>query len=249
MKKIYLILLISGYLFPIKSQNNTFLSLQKKYDRVSDAINDKGVYIAKNLSDNHLKSDDLNVLFVAYKNEKEFDVFAKKSSEVKYKKIATYNICKLSGLLGPKRKEGDGQVPEGFYYINNFNPVSTYYLSLGINYPNQSDKVKSTFPRLGGDIYIHGKCVTIGCLPMTDDKIKEIYLYALYAKDCGQLKIPVYIFPFRMTSENMTTNKIYPQWADFWNNLKIGYDKFEKEKKELKISVDKKGNYTFKRFD
>ena len=246
MKKIYLILLISGCLFSMKSQHSTFLLQQRKYNRVIDAVNTKEDYIVKNLSDNHLKSDDLNVLFVAYKNEKVFEIYAKKSSEYQYKKIAIYDICKLSGVLGPKRKEGDGQVPEGFYYINVFNPASTYYLSLGINYPNQSDKIKSTFPRLGGDIYIHGKCVTIGCLPMTDDKIKEIYLYALYAKDCGQQKIPVYIFPYKMTSANIKTNdKIYPQWTDFWNNLKVGYEKFDKVKRELIFSVDKKGNYTF----
>jgi len=164
--------------------------------------------------------------------------------------IASSSFCKLSGLLGPKRKEGDGQVPEGFYYIEKFNPTSQFYLSLGINYPNQSDKIKSNFPRLGGDIYIHGKCVTIGCLPMTDDKIKEIYLYALYSKNCGQLKIPVYIFPFKMSEENQEICvKKYPQWTEFWKNLKQGYDIFEKERRALKISVDKKGNYTYKRFD
>ena len=149
-------------------------------------------------------------------------------------------------MLGPKRREGDGQVPEGFYYVNKFNPVSQFYLSLGINYPNSSDKIKSSFPRLGGDIYIHGKCVTIGCLPMTDDKIKEIYLYAVYARNCGQSKIPIYIFPFKMKNENLNTyQKIYPEWTSFWNNLKSGYDKFEKERKELKISIDKNGNYIF----
>lgn len=245
-KKVCIIVFFFGLIISIKSQDKQFLSQQKKYERVRDAVEIKGNFIAKNLSDNNFKTNDLNVLFVAYKNEKEFEVYAKTKSEIKYKKIATYDICKLSGILGPKRKEGDGQVPEGFYHINVFNPVSTFYLSLGINYPNQSDKIKNTFPRLGGDIFIHGKCVTIGCLPMTDDKIKEIYLYAIYAKDCGQLKIPVYIFPFRMSEENITSNlKKYSQWTDFWNNLKIGYDKFEKERKELKISVDKKGNYRF----
>lgn len=228
------------------SQSKSFLSKQKTYARVKVALEQKGDLVVQNLSKYNLKTNDLNVLFVAYKNEKVFEIFAKSKSETKYKNIATYDICKLSGVLGAKRKEGDGQVPEGFYYINNFNPFSQFYLSLGINYPNQSDKIKSTFSRLGGDIFIHGKCVTIGCLPMTDDKIKEIYLYAIYAKDCGQPKIPVYIFPFKMTSANKKMyDKIYPQWADFWTNLKNGYDKFENEKKELSISVDKKGNYLF----
>lgn len=229
-----------------KAQNQFFLSEQKKYVRVKDAIEQKGDLVAQNLSKNNLKTNDLNVLFVVYKNEKELEIYAKRESEKKYKRIATYDICKLSGVMGPKRREGDGQVPEGFYYINNFNPFSQFYLSLGISYPNQSDKIQSSFPRLGGDIFIHGKCVTIGCLPMTDDKIKEIYLYAVYAKSCGQSKIPVYIFPFKMTNENLNTYKNkYSEWTNFWNNLKSGYDKFEKEKTELRVSIDKNGNYLF----
>ena len=94
------------------SQSEQFLSQQKKYERVRDAIEIKGNFVAKNLSDNNFKTNDLNVLFVAYKNEKEFEIYAKTKSEIKYKKIATYDICKLSGILGPKRKEGDCQVPE-----------------------------------------------------------------------------------------------------------------------------------------
>lgn len=143
--------------------------------------------------------------------------------------------------------EGDLQVPEGFYYIDRFNPASSYYLSLGINYPNESDKKKSDKPRLGGDIFIHGSTVTIGCMPMTDDKIKEIYLYAVYAKDNGQNKIPVYIFPFRMNDANF--NHYKEQYSktliNFWNNLKEGHDLFQNTKKELKIKVDSEGNYIF----
>lgn len=247
MKQLFVLIFIATNIFSVSSQTEaTFLLKQKKHKRVRESLNEKENFVTKILSDNGLKYTDLNVLFVAYKYEKEFEIYAKKSSEKQYKKIAVYDICKLSGELGPKRREGDCQVPEGFYHISVFNPVSTFYLSLGINYPNHSDKIKSTHPKLGGDIYIHGKCLTIGCLPMTDDKIKEIYLYAVYAKSCGQSKIPVYIFPFRMTRKNLSIKKNdYLQWNDFWNNLKMGYDKFEKEKKELKFSVDKKGDYMF----
>jgi murein L,D-transpeptidase YafK len=152
--------------------------------------------------------------------------------------------------LGPKREEGDYQVPEGFYYIDRFNPASSYYLSLGINYPNLSDRRKSTATNPGGDIFIHGSCVTIGCIPMTDDKIKEIYLYAINAKNNGQNKIQVYIFPFRMTDQNF--NRFRKEYSnntgliDFWTNLKTGYDKFEKYKKELDISVNDAGDYVFR---
>ena len=122
-------------------------------------------------------------------------------------------------------------------------------MSLGINYPNQSDRKKSNASNSGGDIFIHGSCVTIGCLPMTDDKIKEIYLYAVFARNNGQNDIPVYIFPFRMTDTNFQTyqnrNTRNRELTDFWANLKIGYDKFVSEKKALKVSVDNSGNYQF----
>lgn len=86
------------------------------------------------------------------------------------------------------------QVPECFYNIEIFNPASSYYLSLGINYPNLSDKIKGEKSKLGGDIFIHGSTVTIGCILITDDKIKEVYIYSIYAKENGQNKIP---FPFK----------------------------------------------------
>lgn len=139
------------------------------------------------------------------------------------------------------------QVPEGFYNIEIFNPESSYYLYLGINYPNASDKIKGYKSKLGGDIFIHGSTVTIGCIPITDDKIKEVYLYSVYATDCGQKKIPVYIFPFKMTNSNFDYYKKYysEELINFWKDLKTGYDLFQINKEELKIKVDKFGNYIF----
>jgi murein L,D-transpeptidase YafK len=119
---------------------------------------------------------------------------------------------------------------------------------LGLNYPNKADLIKSTASNPGGDIFIHGSCVTIGCIPMTNEKIKEIYLYAVYAKNNGQEKIPVYVYPFRMTDANM--KKFSAEYGNtpvfsFWKNIKTGYDAFEKEQKELNVTVDRKGNYLF----
>jgi murein L,D-transpeptidase YafK len=93
--------------------------------------------------------------------------------------------------------EGDYQVPEGFYYINDFNPHSSYFLSLGLNYPNAADKVLSDSLRPGGEIYIHGSCVTVGCIPITDQQIDELYILASHAYDQGQQFIPVHVFPIR----------------------------------------------------
>ena len=243
-------LLLMGFIVLTVSAQSDFLSQQKKYKRVRTAINDKEKSIIKKLQESDIELNELNILIIAYKNESKVEIFAKKKSDSIYKRLAIYSICSKSGQLGPKREEGDYQVPEGFYYIDRFNPASSYYLSLGINYPNLSDRRKSTATNPGGDIFIHGSCVTIGCIPMTDDKIKEIYLYAINAKNNGQNKIQVYIFPFRMTDQNF--NRFRKEYSkntgliDFWTNLKTGYDKFEKYKKELDISVNDAGDYVFR---
>ena len=226
-----------------------FLSQQKRYSHVRTAITQKKAVIAKSLNKHGLAANDLNILMVACKAEGSLEIYAKKKSDTLYRLIADYPVCASSGDLGPKRRQGDGQVPEGFYRIDRFNPASNFHLSLGIDYPNLSDRRKSSAANLGGDIFIHGSCVTVGCLPMTDDKIKEIYLYAVYARNCGQRDIPVYIFPFRMTEKNFRTYiKQYShnkELTKFWTNLKVGYNRFVKEKKALRISVDEQGNYNF----
>lgn len=226
-----------------------FLSEQKKYARVKESLREKEKEITVKLKTNQLALDDLNIMLVAYKDDDKLELYAKKKSEEVYKKLGDYDICSRSGKLGPKRRVGDRQVPEGFYYIERFNPASNFYMSLGLSYPNQSDKRKSKASNLGGDIFIHGDCVTIGCMPMTDDKIKELYLYAIYARNNGQMKIPVYVFPFQMTEANFALYKarykFNPELMSFWTNLKTGYDRFEKDKKELKVSVNETGDYTF----
>ena len=247
MKKIILFIIIILNMINSMLFAGNFLEDQKRYSRVRTAIKEKDKLVKDTLKNNNIKLNELNILITAYKQEDILEIYAKNKTDKTYKLIKTYNIVSKSGILGPKRKEGDLQVPEGFYYIDRFNPASSYYLSLGINYPNESDKKKSDAARLGGDIFIHGSTVTIGCMPMTDDKIKEIYLYAVYAKDSGQNKIPVYIFPFKMNDANFNYYKkeYGKSLADFWSNIKTGYDIFQNSKKELNIKVDSNGNYIF----
>jgi len=249
MKTRLVIILLLFILFSAFVFQNDFLSEQKKYERVKSAIADKGEVIQTKLNEQGLKTEDLNIIILAFKSEDLLEIYAKKKKESTYKKLISYEICSRSGQLGPKRKQGDNQVPEGFYAIDRFNPGSTYYLSLGLNYPNQSDRKKSKATNLGGDIFIHGYCVTIGCMPMTNDKIKEIYLYAVHARNNGQSKIPVYVFPFQMTDEKFELYKSkYKEQEElirFWSNLKQGYELFEKNKRELKVLVDETGNYKF----
>lgn len=247
MTKLATILL--GLILLTSATQTNFLTEQLKHERVKAANNEKLGVIQLKLQENRLALNDFNLLLIAYKDNDLLEIYAKRKQESSYRKIHSYTICARSGQLGPKRRQGDGQVPEGFYAINRFNPTSSFYLSLGINYPNLSDKRKSAFSDLGGDIFIHGSCVTIGCLPMTDDCIKEIYLLAVYAKNNGQTKIPVYIFPFQMSEENFLAYKAkYSENKNliaFWNNLKIGYDAFFSTKKELSVTISENGDYAY----
>ncbi|WP_225554015.1 L,D-transpeptidase family protein [Sphingobacterium bovistauri] len=206
-------------------------------DRVQIAEDTKAILVQENLDLHQLNSNNLNILLVAYKDLDKLSVFAKSTEDRTYKRIKEYKICARSGQLGPKKAEGDRQVPEGFYHINRFNPKSKFYLSLGINYPNAYDLSKNY---TGSDIFIHGKCETVGCLPMTDELIKEIYLYALWAKESGQEKVPVYIFPFEMTDENMKKYKsqVDESTFSFWQNIQEGYQLFHKKHQELETKVE-----------
>lgn len=245
-----LVLLITGVVFLSFSLQSDFLTEQKRFQRVRTAIEQKQSMLEKTLKEHKLSLQDLNILLVAYKENDLLDIYAKSVSSKTYSKLFSYKICARSGQPGPKRKQGDGQVPEGFYHIDRFNPTSNFYLSLGLNYPNTSDRIKSEKGNTGGDIFIHGSCVTIGCLPMTDDVIKEIYLLAVHAKNNGQQKIPVYIFPFKMTDSNMSTYKekysTDPALLSFWKNLKTGYDHFTETSQEIRFSVSEKGDYVFR---
>ncbi|MBI5218670.1 MAG: L,D-transpeptidase family protein [Bacteroidia bacterium] len=247
MRTIILIFFFCTVWLTASAQSNNFLNDQKKNKRVREAYTSKEKFLKDTLSKCALTLDNIQIIITAFKEEKELDIWLKQGKDTSYKKIFTYGICDVSGNPGPKSELGDGQIPEGFYHIDRFNPTSDYYLSLGINYPNQADRLKNPNGNSGGDIFIHGNCVTIGCLPMTDDKIKEIYILALQARANGQNKIPVYIFPFRMTDENFKSfSKTYSSNTSlpgFWKSLKTGYDIFLKNKRELVVSNDKKGRY------
>jgi len=167
--------------------DSAFLVDQKKFGRVKSAYQEKWDTVLSILKKENIDPDKLNILIVSFKDEGQLDVYGKNKSEKQYKKLKSYKICSKSGDLGPKKKQGDYQVPEGFYHIDRFNPSSSYYLSLGLNYPNESDKKKSSFSNLGGDIFIHGECVTIGCMPMTNIKKG----YDLFIMNKTELKFSV----------------------------------------------------------
>ncbi|MGL5891008.1 MAG: L,D-transpeptidase family protein [Bacteroidia bacterium] len=227
-------------------KGSSFRSGQLGNARVKTAYKLKWNGIRKQLAGLGTDSTSFKLLLRAFKAEAEFEIWVKSASQSEFKLYAKWPIFAASGTPGPKRCQGDGQVPEGFYHINVFNPASAYHLSLGVSYPNASDKVFACKRDPGGAIMIHGNCVTIGCIPLTDDKIRELYVLAVEAKDAGQQKIPVHIFPARMSTEKMAVlKKEYTDAAvhKFWDNLLPGYNAFEKSHKLPAISVDARGKY------
>lgn len=184
------------------------------------------------------------VFLRAFKEENILEIWVLPEGKEKYIRIRTYPICAASGKPGPKLKQGDKQVPEGFYHIAVFNPLSNFHLSLGINYPNNSDRYFADSESPGGDIYIHGSCMSIGCLAMTDDYIKEIYVICDRARRNGQKNIPVHIFPFQFgTTTEMELSKENPTLKERWNSLKKIDNYFVNNGKPANWEVDSKGQY------
>ncbi|HLC82364.1 MAG TPA: L,D-transpeptidase family protein [Bacteroidia bacterium] len=222
----------------------TFKATQQKAARVKSAYSEKWEDLKSDLKKKGIK-ESFELFMRVFKEDKIVEVWLKSTGEKEFKLFKTYAICASSGELGPKRKQGDGQVPEGFYSIAVFNPYSSYHLSLGLNYPNASDRIVGT-GNLGGDIMIHGSCVTIGCMPLTDTYIKEVYILCVEARNNGQQTIPVHVFPTKMNEKGMTfLTETNPKHLDFWKNLQTGYDYFEQKKQLPKVTVDKKGKYVF----
>jgi murein L,D-transpeptidase YafK len=147
-------------------------------------------------------------------------------AEAAFQLLRQYPLAATSGTLGPKRRAGDAQVPEGFYHINRFNPLSAFHLSLGLDYPNADDILATGLADPGGDIFIHGSNVTDGCLPLTDAGIDEVYLLAIAARAAGQASIAVHIFPFPLTEAELTRRSPNPH-TTFWRGLAPGYAYFE----------------------
>ena len=174
------------------------------------------------------------VLIRTYKKEAEFEVW-KQKPDGRYVYVKTFPMCRWSGQLGPKMAEGDRQVPEGFYRITpgQMNPVSHYYLSFNVGYPNAYDRAHNA---TGGSVFVHGACSSAGCFSMTDEQIDQIYAIARDAFAGGQQAIQMQSYPFRMNAENLARYRNDPNIA-FWKNLKEGADNFEVSKQDVSVGV------------
>ena len=220
-------------------------------DRVALARRSKSAAIAALFQAATVAYPPGEVYLRAFKSEGELELWAGPAGRP-LTLLKTYPICKASGVLGPKRQQGDLQVPEGFYRIVDFNPNSTYHLSLGLDYPNASDRILGVAGKLGQDIYIHGECFTIGCIPLQNDSIEEVFLISQDARDHRQKEIPVHIFPRRMDDAGMAFLAAQPDAGsallEFWGGLRPGYLLFETSKRPPKTSVDpRSGRYRFER--
>lgn len=174
------------------------------------------------------------ILVRVFKTESELEVW-KKDRTGQYALLKTYPICKWSGDLGPKVREGDRQAPEGFYDITpaQMNPNSQFYLAFNLGYPNAFDRAHD---RTGAHLMVHGDCSSRGCYAMTDEQILEIFALGRESFFGGQKSFQVQAYPFRMTPANMAKYRNNPNMP-FWRMLKEGYDHFEVTRLEPKVDV------------
>lgn len=187
------------------------------------------------------------VFLRAFKHDAQLEVWAREDAGP-FRLWHTYPVLTASGGPGPKRRAGDRQVPEGCYRIDRFNPESRFHLSLGLDYPNAADRILSDPKSPGGDIFIHGKDVTIGCLPLGDAAIEELYLLALDTRQRGQRTIHVHIFPARMIGAKWEAFRSGQSMAlqVYWQQLQPAFDAFERTRRVPEITVDRAGRYSIR---
>lgn len=180
------------------------------------------------------------VLVRVFKREFELEVWLKKGN--RFERFETYPICKWSGRLGPKIRQGDRQAPEGFYTVDSkqLNPNSRWYRSFNLGFPNTHDRAHR---RTGSFIMVHGGCSSIGCYAMTNDAMGEIWKIVTAALGGSQKRFQVQVYPFRLTDANLASRSDEPH-AEFWQSLKPGHDLFEETGLPLKVSVCNK-RYAF----
>lgn len=224
-----------------KQQQLSFENVQAIYDtnleQVRKSLIIKGIY-----------SFNIDLYLRAFKEEGILELWAKPKREKKYTLITTYPFFQGISTLGPKQREGDRQVLEGVYVIDYFNPNSLFNISLCIDYPNAADVIRNVEEtKLGSAICIHGGEASVGCLVITDLRIPNVYILATEAKDKGQEKIPIHIFPAQLTSEKLQElEKRYEGNIDFiafWRSIQLLYTYFEEERALPVVKTTSKGIY------
>lgn len=237
--------LVRGPLLPTESG---FALSQLRYDRVLEARLATRFTIKRMFHEKGIRYPAEEIYLRIFKRERALELWVRPAGEEKFALLKTYPICALSGDLGPKRRQGDNQTPEGIYNVDFFNPQSDYHLSLHVDYPNRHDRLAGPDDlNLGGDIYIHGGCASEGCLALTDDGIRELYWIGVEVRGQGQNRIPVHIFPTRLGDADFAllerSFQRQPELIRFWETLKPVYDFFETSQRLPAVVVDANGVY------
>ena len=167
-----------------------------------------------------------NLTLIGLKYERRLEVWTQNNGKNIH--LVDYPFTAFSGILGPKFQEGDRQIPEGIYGISYLNPNSKFHLSMRVNYPNSFDKAmakKEKRTNLGSDIMIHGSDRTIGCIPIGDDKIEELYFLA---QKVGIKNIKVILTPvdFRVMKVNITKKNKHPWLKELYSKIKKEMEPF-----------------------
>jgi len=242
-----LIILLSVLFSGLGVSFSNFKKDPMSYTRVRMAYVEKEKLVLKNLSQHSISRDSLRLYLRAFKSEKILELWARNECDTSFALIKEMEICEMSGYPGPKRRSGDLQVPEGFYHISDLNPYSKYFLSMEINYPNASESIRGVRGRLGNQIYIHGDCISSGCLAMSDERIKELFIYCIEAYKSGQQRIDITIYPAKLSDpkfKDLTTrNSKNKDKISLWSDLKRSYDLFEAAKIPPVVTFLPDGNH------
>ena len=234
---------------PEVARAGTFLERQLRHGRVRAAFDERAGGVEEAFRRAGAAWPPRGVFLRSFKLEAELEVWAAPEGDAdRWVRVWSLPVCASSGELGPKRHQGDLQVPEGFYEVDRFNPRSRFHLSLGLSYPNAVDRRRAGAAHPGGDIFVHGDCVTIGCLPLGDARMEDLYLAAVLARDGGQRHLPVHIFPCRLDERAChhalaAAGAADPELARFWRDLLPGYLAFARDREPPHVVAGRDGTY------
>jgi murein L,D-transpeptidase YafK len=208
-------------------------------DIVTERVYDRTQFVAELTEAGFALGDAAHIRI--FKREHKLELWLRRD-DGRYALFRDYDICKFSGDLGPKLKEGDKQSPEGFYRVakSQLNPNSRHHLSFNLGFPNAFDR---QLGRTGSALMVHGGCSSVGCYAITDANVDEVYAVVEAALRHGQQAVDVHVFPFRMTATAVAAEG-GNSWAPFWRNLKAGYDLFEASGRPPKVGACR-GEYRF----
>lgn len=235
-----------GLSAPSHARPSGFELAQRKFPRVEAAFDSHGAEVERAFREAGAAWPPRGLFLRAYKSEGLLELWAESRASEDKVLVRGFAVCAKSGGLGPKAVSGDLQVPEGVYRVDRFNPRSRYHLSLGLDYPNAVDLARAAGRPPGGDIFIHGDCVTIGCLPIEDGPIEWLYVAAVLGRGAGAQRpavIDVHIFPCRFGSgaceEELASHS--EELQAFWDTLRPIHAAFEVDRRLPRVTIDSRG--------